>query len=72
LFGGEDGLEGLRRVLEASAARLTVGGWLIMEFGCGQDDLVSALVPNYKGLTLSKIRHDLQDIPRTAIVTKSA
>ncbi|MCM3879847.1 MAG: peptide chain release factor N(5)-glutamine methyltransferase [Vicinamibacterales bacterium] len=72
LFGGEDGLEGLRRVLEASAARLAPGGWLIMEFGCGQDDLVSALVPNYTGLTLSKIRHDLQDIPRTAVIRKSA
>jgi release factor glutamine methyltransferase len=72
LFGGEDGLEGLRRVLEASVSGLTAGGWLIMEFGCGQDDLVSALVPNYEGLTLSRIRHDLQDIPRTAIIRKSS
>jgi release factor glutamine methyltransferase len=72
LFGGEDGLEGLRRVLEASARRLKPGGWLIMEFGCGQDDNVVALVPNYPGLTLSTIRHDLQDIPRTAVIRKSA
>jgi release factor glutamine methyltransferase len=72
LFAGEDGLEGFRRVLEAAVPRLVAGGWLIMEFGCGQDDHVSALIPNYAGLTLVKIRHDLQDIPRTAIIRKSA
>ena len=72
LFGGEDGLEGLRHVLEAALPRLVAGGWLIMEFGCGQDDQVSALVPHYSGLTLTKIRHDLQEIPRTAIIRKVA
>lgn len=72
LFGGEDGLEGLRCVLEAALPRLVAGGWLIMEFGCGQDDQVTALVPEYPGLSLLKIRHDIQDIPRTAIIRKSA
>jgi hypothetical protein len=43
-----------------------------MEFGYGQDDQVATLVPRYAGLALSKIRHDLQDIPRTAIIRKSA
>lgn len=72
LFGGEDGLENLRRVIEASLPRLLPGGWLIMEFGYGQDDQVAKLVPEYPGLTLTKIRHDLQDIPRTAVIRKSA
>jgi release factor glutamine methyltransferase len=71
LFGGEDGLENLRRVIEASLPRLLPGGWLIMEFGYGQDEQVAKLVPEYPGLTLTKIRHDLQDIPRTAIIRKS-
>jgi release factor glutamine methyltransferase len=72
LFGGEDGLESLQRLLEGSAPRLVPGGWLIMEFGYGQDEQVAMLVPRYAGLVLSKIRHDLQDIPRTAIIRKSA
>jgi len=72
LYGGEDGLESLRLVVQASLPRLVPGGWLIMEFGCGQDDQVAKLVPEYPGLTLEKIRHDLQDIPRTAVIRKSA
>jgi release factor glutamine methyltransferase len=72
LYGGEDGLEGVRRVVEGSLPRLVRGGWLIMEFGYGQDDQVAKLVPEYPGLTLAKIRHDLQDIPRTAVIRKSA
>ena len=72
LFGGEDGLKNLRSVIEASLPRLLPGGWLIMEFGYGQDEQVATLVPEYPGLTLTKIRHDLQDIPRTAVIRKSA
>jgi release factor glutamine methyltransferase len=72
LFAGEDGLESLRRVVEGSVPRLVPGGWLIMEFGYGQDEHVARLVPEYPGLTLVKIRHDLQDIPRTAVIRKSA
>lgn len=71
LFGGEDGLDGLRRVLGESAIRLVPGGWLIMEFGYGQDDHVSALVAEYPELQLVAIRHDLQDIPRTAVIRRT-
>jgi release factor glutamine methyltransferase len=67
LFGGEDGLDGLRSVLEGAVARLAPGGCLVMEFGCGQDDCVTDLVSGVDGLELVKIRHDLQDIPRTVI-----
>ena len=70
LFGGEDGLDGLRSVLEGAAAKLSPGGWLVMEFGCGQDDCVTDLVTGVDGLDLVKIRHDLQDIPRTVICRK--
>jgi release factor glutamine methyltransferase len=71
LFGGEDGLKGLQSVLEAAAAKLAPDGWLIMEFGCGQDDHVTALVEAVAGLNLVKIRNDLQDIPRTAIIRRA-
>jgi release factor glutamine methyltransferase len=72
LFGGEDGLTGLRSVLEASASKLAPGGWLVMEFGCGQDDCVTDLVRGVSGLDLVKIRHDLQDIPRTVVCRRAS
>lgn len=72
VFGGEDGLDGLRSVLEAAAQKLAPGGWLIMEFGYGQDEIVTALVKNTAALSLVKIRNDLQDIPRTAVVRRIA
>lgn len=70
VFGGEDGLEGLRSVLEGAMSHLAPGGWLVMEFGCGQDDCVADLVSGVDGLDLVKIRHDLQDIPRTVVCRK--
>ena len=72
VFGGEDGMDGLRSVVEGAVARLTPGGWLVMEFGCGQDDCVSALVAGIDGIEVVRIRHDLQDIPRTAVCRRSA
>ena len=42
-----------------------------MEFGCGQDDCVTALVESTAGLRLVKVRNDLQDIPRTVICQRS-
>ncbi len=70
LFGGADGLDGLRSVLEGAVKTLTPGGWLVMEFGCGQDDCVTELVTSVNGLDVVKIRHDLQDIPRTVVCRK--
>ena len=70
VFSGEDGLDCLRSVLQGAAAKLRPGGWLVMEFGCGQDDCVTALVHEVDGIDLVKIRHDIQDIPRTAICRK--
>jgi release factor glutamine methyltransferase len=72
LFGGEDGLTGLRSVLEGAASKLAPGGWLVMEFGCGQDDCVTDLVRGVPGVDLVKIRHDLQDIPRTVICRRTS
>jgi release factor glutamine methyltransferase len=71
VFAGEDGLEGVRSVLAGAQSKLAPGGWLIMEFGCGQDDGVTALVQVTPGLQLVRIRHDLQDIPRTAICRRA-
>ena len=72
VFGGDDGMEGLRRVLEDAVARLVPGGWLIMEFGCGQDDAVVDLLKATPALSLVKVRGDLQDIPRTLVARSHA
>jgi release factor glutamine methyltransferase len=68
LFGGSDGLSAIEATLAAARALLAPGGWLIMEFGYGQDDAVSARVEATAGLRLERIREDLQGIPRTAII----
>jgi release factor glutamine methyltransferase len=70
VFAGEDGSDGLRSVLDAAAAKLRPGGWLVMEFGYGQETLVSSLVEAAADIELVRIRHDLQDIPRTVICRK--
>ena len=72
VFGGEDGLDGLRSVVEGAVQRLKTGGWLVMEFGCGQDDCVTELVKGVDGIDVVKIRHDLQDIPRTVVCRRNA
>jgi release factor glutamine methyltransferase len=70
VYGGDDGLEGLRRVVEDAAARLAPGGWLIVEFGYGQEDAVVNLVNASPVLSLVKVRNDLQDIPRTVVAQR--
>jgi len=72
VFGGNDGLDGLRRVFQDSIQRLSAGGWLIVEFGYGQEDAVASLVNASPALSLVAIREDLQNIPRTAVVQKRA
>jgi release factor glutamine methyltransferase len=72
VFGGDDGLDGLRHVLKDSIAHLAPEGWLIVEFGYGQEDAVRSIVDGLPALSLVKIRADLQDIPRTAVMQKRA
>jgi release factor glutamine methyltransferase len=72
LFGGADGLNGLRSVLDGAGQRLVPGGWVIMEFGDGQDDDVRELVGRYPRYRLLDIKEDLQGIPRTAVVQLDA
>lgn len=71
LFGGTDGLGAVTRVLDAAAARLVPDGWLVMEFGLGQDDGVAALVHAHPAFRLERIRADLQGIPRTAVIQRA-
>jgi release factor glutamine methyltransferase len=71
LFGGSDGLRHVAGVLDAAVQKLAPGGWLLMEFGYGQEDDVRALIDARRELRLDRIREDLQGIPRTAIMQRS-
>ena len=70
LFGGSSGLRDIAGVLDTAAARLRPRGWLIMEFGFGQEDGVRALVEARPALRVDHVREDLQGIARTAIVQR--
>ena len=70
LFGGTSGLNGVEAALEASAGTLRSGGWLVMEFGFGQEDDVRRLVAARPTLAVHHVREDLQGIPRTAVIQK--
>jgi release factor glutamine methyltransferase len=66
LDGGPDGLDLVRRLLQDVAPVLAPGGWLIMEFGFGQERGVREAVAG-AGIDLVEIRNDLQGIPRTLV-----
>jgi release factor glutamine methyltransferase len=63
LFGGADGLETIRRLLDTSAAHLAPRGQLVIEFGYAQEPDVTALAMA-KGWRVVALRQDLQQIPR--------
>ena len=70
LFGGAEGLRDIAGVLDTATEKLTRGGWLVMEFGYGQEESVEALVDARPPLRLDRVRADLQGIPRTAIIRR--
>jgi release factor glutamine methyltransferase len=66
LDGGNDGLDAVRDLAKGAAGVLSPGGWLIMEFGYGQESGVRAAIAD-TSLELVGIRSDLQGIPRTLV-----
>ncbi len=71
LFGGVDGLGLVARLVDTAPARLRPGGYLIFEFGLGQDVEVEDLIEASPDLTLIDMRRDLQGIARTAIARRT-
>jgi release factor glutamine methyltransferase len=67
LFSGNDGLDMIRRLVTDSAARLEENGYLIFEFGDGQESAVTELISASHELTMVEIKCDLQGIERIAI-----
>lgn len=70
LFGGAQGLRDITGVMDTAVDKLTPGGWLVMEFGYGQEEDVEALVAARPPLRLDRVRGDLLGIPRTAIIQR--
>ncbi len=70
LFGGAEGLRDIAGVLQAASAALVPGGWLMMEFGYGQEPEVEVLVGRQAALRIDRMQPDLQGIPRTAIIQR--
>jgi release factor glutamine methyltransferase len=66
LDGGDDGLDALRALAKAAADVLSPGGWLIVEFGYGQESGVRAAIAE-TSLELAAVQPDLQGIPRTVV-----
>jgi len=71
LFGGASGLRGLEATLDAAVRTLRDGGWLVMEFGFGQEDDVRRLATARPALRVDRVREDLQGIARTAVIQKA-
>jgi release factor glutamine methyltransferase len=71
LFGGPDGLDVVRDLLEQAADRLRPQGVLIFEIGAGQADAVTGLISTSARLKISEIRRDLQGTPRTVVAART-
>ena len=65
LDGGPDGLDLVRRLIDAAPDRLTPGGALLLEIGAGQADAVNTHLTARKFRDIS-VRSDYQNTPRFA------
>jgi release factor glutamine methyltransferase len=63
LDGGSDGLAVVRRLIDEAPARLSPGGWLLMEIGAGQAERVTALLAS-AGASSREVIRDLAGIER--------
>ena len=70
LFGGDDGLRLVDRLIREAPPRIRSGGWLMFEFGLGQDLEVEEMITASPELTFVGVERDLQGIARTAIATR--
>jgi len=67
LFAGPTGLEVYRRLIPQAREVLVAEGWLLMEIGQGQRDVVADLLALWDGVNFIG---DLQGIPRVAIAQR--
>ena len=70
LYGGADGCHIVERLVKGASMCLRPGGYLLFEFGLGQDERIESLVAGTENLRLRELRRDLQGIARTAVVER--
>ena len=66
LWGGDDGLDFYRAIIQNFTPALRAGGWLCLEFGMGQHDAVCELL-RQGGYTIEELRRDNSDIIRAVL-----
>ncbi len=71
LFGGDTGFDLVATFVERAVCRLQPDGYLMFEFGFGQDMAVEALVARMPELAMLGLRRDLQGLARTAVTRRS-
>lgn len=69
LYGGDDGLDVILRLFGSARQHLADGGWLIVEFGFGQEAAVREAARE-AGWNVARMRSDLQGIPRIAVLRR--
>ena len=72
IFGGPSGLRDLEGVLDTAAEKLRLHGHLVTEIGFGQEPDVELLVAARPALQIVHVRSDLQGLPRTLVIQKTA
>lgn len=70
LYGGPQGLDLISRLVEQASTRLVPGGYLVFEFGFGQDVEVEDFIGAAPALRFVELRRDLQGIARTAVAQR--
>jgi release factor glutamine methyltransferase len=70
LDGGPDGLDVYRRLLEEAPRVMSSEGFMIMEVGRGQADLLCRELSGTEAFNILKVRPDLHGIPRVVSVQR--
>jgi release factor glutamine methyltransferase len=70
LFGGDNGVDVMTDLVAQATARLRQGGYLIFEFGFGQEIDAEDLIGKTPELTFVGLRRDLQGLARTAVARR--
>jgi len=68
VFGGEEGSELIRKLIEQARRVLKLGGWLLIEIGYTQSALMEELLRGWSDVHFVP---DLQGIPRVAVGKKA-
>jgi release factor glutamine methyltransferase len=69
LFGGEDGLSVIERILDGAGGRLGAGGYLLLEMGAGQRETISRYAGR-RGFDTLSVRKDYSGIERIITLRK--